>query len=169
MTTDPGKHGAPRLAAHGLIRRYPGVLALGGVDLEAYAGEVVALVGENGAGKSTLLKCFAGLEQPDGGEMSSDGERWAPRDPSAAAHGGIALVHQELCLAENLTAAENISLGREPRIGRWPIVDRETLRARAAAALERVGARFGPDVRVERLAGGERQLQGGQLVGLRSE
>jgi len=158
VTDDLGQRGAPRLAAHGLVRRYPGVLALGGVDLEAYAGEVVALVGENGAGKSTLLKCFAGLEQPDGGEMSSDGERWAPRDPSAAARGGIALVHQELCLAENLTAAENIGLGREPRIGRWPLVDRETLRARAAAALERVGARFGPDVRVERLAGGERQL-----------
>ena len=104
-----------RLSATGLVRRFPGVLALGGVDLEAGAGEVVALVGENGAGKSTLLKCLAGLERPDEGAMTYEGRAWAPRSAADAAAGGVALVHQELCLAENLSAAENIGLGREPR------------------------------------------------------
>lgn len=147
-----------RLTATGLVRRFPGVLALDRVDLEAGAGEVVALVGENGAGKSTLLKCLAGLEQPDEGSMTYEGAAWAPRSTADAAGGGVALVHQELCLAENLSAAENIGLGREPRRGRSPFVDRARLRERAAHALERVGATFGPDVRVERLAAGQRQL-----------
>lgn len=147
-----------RLSATGLVRRFPGVLALGGVDLEAGPGEVVALVGENGAGKSTLLKCLAGLERPDEGAMTYEGRAWAPRSAADAAAGGVALVHQELCLAENLSAAENIGLGREPRRGGTPFVDRTRLRERAARALERVGATFGPDVKVERLAAGERQL-----------
>ena len=147
-----------RLSARGLVRRFPGVLALGGVDLDARPGEVVALVGENGAGKSTLLKCLAGLEQPDEGSMTYEGGVWAPRSTAEAASGGVALVHQELCLAENLSAAENIGLGREPRRGWMPLVDRQALRERAAHALERVGATFGPDVKVERLAAGQRQL-----------
>jgi len=147
-----------RLSAKGLVRRFPGVLALGGVDLDAGPGEVVALVGENGAGKSTLLKCLAGLEQPDEGSMTYEGGAWAPRSTADAASGGVALVHQELCLAENLSAAENIGLGREPRRGWMPLVDRDVLRERAAHALERVGATFGPDVKVETLAAGQRQL-----------
>jgi len=150
------------LAARGLVRRFPGVLALDHVDFTAGLGEVVALVGENGAGKSTLLKCLAGLERPDAGTMRLAGGVWAPRDPAEAARGGVALVHQELCLAENLSAAANVVLGREPLrpglAGRCGFVDRGALRERAARALERVGARFSPDVRVERLAAGERQL-----------
>jgi len=148
----------PFLAVTGLVKRYAGVLALDRVDLAAARGQVLAIVGENGAGKSTLLKCLAGLVRPDAGEMQLAGEVWAPRDPAAAARGGIALVHQELCLAENLTAAENVVLGREPRRGRSPFIDRRAQHARAAAALARVGARFDPRARVERLAAGERQL-----------
>ena len=60
---------APFLSATGLVRRYSGVTALGGVDLAAPRGSVVAIVGENGAGKSTLLKCLAGLVRPDAGGM----------------------------------------------------------------------------------------------------
>ncbi len=78
-----------RLSARGLVRRFPGVLALGGVDLDAGPGEVVALVGENGAGKSTLLKCLAGLEQPDEGSMAYEGGPWAPRSTAEAALGGV--------------------------------------------------------------------------------
>jgi ribose transport system ATP-binding protein len=142
--------------AQGLCKRYPGVVALQEVALRVGRGEVVALVGENGAGKSTLLKSIAGLVAPDAGDMTFDGAPWRPRDASAAARGGVALVHQELCLAENLTAAENIGLGREPQ--RFGLVDRRRLEERAAVALQRVGARFDPRVRVETLAAGERQL-----------
>jgi len=149
--------GAPHLVVRGLVRRFPGVVALGGVDLTAARGEVLAVVGENGAGKSTLLRCLAGLDRPDAGHMELGGQRWAPASAAEASRGGLALVHQELCLAENLSAAENITLGREPR-GRLGWVDRRAAHERGAHALARVGARFRPDVRVERLSAGERQL-----------
>ncbi len=147
---------APLLSAHGLTRRFPGVLALDRVDLEGRVGEVLALVGENGAGKSTLLKLLAGVDRPDSGEMQFEGAPWRPATPRAAASSGVALVHQELCLAENLSAAANIALGREPR--RFGLVKRAEVREFARAALDRVGARFDPESLVATLSAGERQL-----------
>ena len=147
---------APLLRASRLTRRFPGVLALDNVHLDGRAGEVLALVGENGAGKSTLLKMLAGVDRPDAGEMEFDGALWAPATPRAAASGGVALVHQELCLAENLSAAANISLGREPR--RFGLVKRTEVRELARVALQRVGALFDPETLVATLSAGERQL-----------
>ncbi len=92
------------LSARGLGRRYAGVSALRGVDLDIRGGEVLAIVGENGAGKSTLLKLLSGVVAPSEGSLKV-----------ADADAGIALVHQELNLAENLDVAGNIFLGREPR------------------------------------------------------
>jgi len=92
------------LSARGLGRRYAGVSALRGVDLDIRGGEVLAIVGENGAGKSTLLKLLSGVVAPSEGSLQV-----------ADADAGIALVHQELNLAENLDVAGNIFLGREPR------------------------------------------------------
>jgi len=92
------------LSARGLGRRYAGVSALRGVDLDIRGGEVLAIVGENGAGKSTLLRLLSGVVAPSEGSLRV-----------ADADAGIALVHQELNLAENLDVAGNIFLGREPR------------------------------------------------------
>jgi len=92
------------LSARGLGRRYAGVSALRGVDLDIRGGEVLAIVGENGAGKSTLLKLLSGVVAPSEGSLQV-----------ADADAGIALVHQELNLAENLDVAGNVFLGREPR------------------------------------------------------
>lgn len=154
--SDAGRRAEPLLRASGLTRRFPGVLALDDVGLVGHAGEVLALVGENGAGKSTLLKLLAGVDQPDGGEMHFGGAPWRPATPRAAAAGGVALVHQELCLAENLSAAANISLGREPR--RFGFVKRARVREIARTALDRVGALFDPESLVASLSAGERQL-----------
>ena len=91
--------------------------ALRGVSLDVHAGEVVALLGENGAGKSTLMRIIGGVEQPDAGEMLIDGAPVVIRDVHTATALGIAFIHQELNLLDNLDVAGNILLGREPTAG----------------------------------------------------
>jgi ribose transport system ATP-binding protein len=144
------------LEARGVVKRFPGVLALGGVDLALARGEVLALIGENGAGKSTLMQVLAGIQQPDAGELLLDGRAVVIRSPRAAADLGIALIHQELNVCDNLSAGANVFLGREPR--RMGFVDGATLRARAAELLGTIGAGFGPDAPLTELSVGQQQL-----------
>ncbi len=101
------------LAAEGIVKRYPGVLALNQVDFDIRVGEVHGLIGENGAGKTTLMHILAGANRPDEGVIRLDGEAVQFVNPREAADCGIALVHQELNLVPHLTVAENIFLGRE--------------------------------------------------------
>jgi ribose transport system ATP-binding protein len=78
------------------------------VPLQAWGGEVLALMGENGAGKSTLMKILSGAYQADpGGEIRIDGQPVTITDPIAAKRHGIAIIYQELALAPNLSVAEN--------------------------------------------------------------
>ncbi len=133
-----------RLTAQNVTKIYPGVVAVEGVDLSIHGGEVVALVGENGAGKSTLMKMLAGLEKPTSGSIEgASGVR-------------VALVHQELCLADNLTAGQNIALGREP--SRWGFIRERELHARAELVLRRLGADFAATAPLALLSIGQRQL-----------
>ena len=106
----------PLLEARAISKRFGGVRALEGVSAFFHAGEVVAVMGENGAGKSTLMKCLAGVHQPNEGEVVVDGEVIQIPDVRAAENLGIAFIHQELNLAENLNIGANVYLGREPRI-----------------------------------------------------
>src|SRR4051812_23035514 len=101
----------------GIHKSFHGVPVLTDVKLELFPGEVHALAGENGAGKSTLMKILAGIHQPDAGTIALGGEITEIHDPRAARAHGIAIVHQELALAPNLTVAENVTLGTEPRRG----------------------------------------------------
>jgi ribose transport system ATP-binding protein len=110
MTTSES---APLLTMSGIVKEFPGVRALDGVDLEVRAGEVHCLLGQNGAGKSTLIKVLAGAHPPDAGDMLWDGEPVRPAGPTAAMRLGIATIYQELDLVEGLTVAENIFLGHE--------------------------------------------------------
>ncbi|WP_236826739.1 MULTISPECIES: sugar ABC transporter ATP-binding protein [unclassified Blastococcus] len=105
--------GAPLLAMHGIVKTFPGVRALDGVDLDVRAGEVHCLLGQNGAGKSTLIKVLAGAHQPDGGRIEWRGEPVSLTNPQAAMKHGIATIYQELDLVAGLTVADNIFLGRE--------------------------------------------------------
>jgi ribose transport system ATP-binding protein len=98
---------------HGIVKTFPGVRALGGVDLDVRPGEVHCLLGQNGAGKSTLIKVLAGAHQPDSGTITWRGEQVALSDPQAAMALGIATIYQELDLVAGLTVADNIFLGRE--------------------------------------------------------
>ncbi|TMI84235.1 MAG: sugar ABC transporter ATP-binding protein, partial [Bacillati bacterium ANGP1] len=79
-----------------IVKEFPGVQALAGVDLEVLPGEVHALVGENGAGKSTLIRILGGVHQPDGGEIILGGKPVAIPTPRRARELGIAVIHQEL-------------------------------------------------------------------------
>ena len=104
---------APLLDMAGVVKVFPGVRALDGVDLDVRAGEVHALLGQNGAGKSTLIKVLAGAHQPDEGTITWRGEKIRLGSPAAATRHGIATIHQELELVDGLSVAENIYLGHE--------------------------------------------------------
>ena len=96
---------------------YPGVVALDHVDLSVSRGEVVALIGENGAGKSTLMRVLGGVAEPSGGIIRVDGVERRSLTVMDAIEAGIAFVHQELNLFDNLDVAGNVYIGREPLYG----------------------------------------------------
>src|ERR1700722_8936009 len=122
-------NGAPLLEMRGIAKRFPGVNALDGVNLEVGRGEVVALVGENGAGKSTLMKMLRGVHQPDAGEIFVDGAPVKIQNVNDAMRLGIAFIHQELNVLDNLDVAANIFLGREPVSGPLRLINRRKIHA----------------------------------------
>jgi general nucleoside transport system ATP-binding protein len=147
---------APALEMRGITKRYPGVVANDGIDLDVRPGEIHALLGENGAGKSTLMNILYGLAVPDEGEILINGEAVEIAGPSDAIRRGINMVHQHFMLVPVLSVAENILLGTEPMSG--PIfVDRRT----AHVEIEKLGRRFGfeidPEVKVSSLSVGWQQ------------
>src|SRR3954470_1387273 len=97
----------------GIVKTFPGVRALDGVDLVVRPGEVHCLLGQNGAGKSTLIKVLAGAHRPDQGEITWRGQPVALGTPDAAISLGISTIYQELDLVPGLSVAENIFLGHE--------------------------------------------------------
>jgi ribose transport system ATP-binding protein len=127
----------PLLELTGIVKTFPGVRALDGVELEVRAGEVHCLLGQNGAGKSTLIKVLAGAHRPDAGSMLWRGEEVSFSGPMAATKAGISTIYQELDLVDDLTVAENIFLGHEQ--ASMGFVRRREMRAAATAVLERLG------------------------------
>ncbi|ATB32191.1 sugar ABC transporter ATP-binding protein [Melittangium boletus] len=123
----------PVLVARGVQKRFPGVHALAGVDLEVRPGEVHALMGQNGAGKSTLIKILTGVYSRDGGTLTLEGRDFHPSSPGDAQKKGISTIYQELSLIPTLTVAENLFLGRAPR--RWFGIDWRSMRRQAEELL----------------------------------
>src|SRR5882757_9324569 len=126
-----------RLKMQGVHKRFGATIALAGVDLAVRSGEVLSLVGENGAGKSTLMKVLSGAHLPDEGAMWLDGAPYAPRNPLDARRSGVAMIYQELSLAQHLSVMENIVLGMEPTTG--PFMQWGEVRRKASQALEQLG------------------------------
>ena len=133
----------PVLRLSGITKTFPGVRALGDVELELYPGQVTALVGENGAGKSTLVKILTGIYQPDEGNIEINGQPIRFPTATAAADAGVTAIHQETVLFDELTVAENIFLGHAPR-GRFGMIDWTAMNARAQEILTRIGAQISP-------------------------
>ena len=147
------------LSMRGIVKRFPGVLALDHVQLDLSRGEVLALAGENGAGKSTLMKILGGVHEPDEGEIRIDGQAVKIGGVAGSKKLGIALIHQELLLAPNLDIAGNIFLGEEAS-GWGPLkkLDRAVMNAEAAKLLARVGLMAKPTTLVGDLTTGQMQM-----------
>lgn len=148
-------HGRPILKLSGVSKNFGAVSALTDIDLEIYAGEVVALVGDNGAGKSTLVKILAGVHQPTSGKVEFEGQEVNLDSPGKALEYGIATVFQDLALCENLDVVANLFLGHE--LSAWQL-DEVAMEVRAWTLLQELAARI-PSVRepVASLSGGQRQ------------
>ncbi len=142
-----------------IAKFYPGVIALDRVTLSIASAEVIGFVGENGAGKSTLMKVLGGVVQPTGGCIRVDGVERAPFTVVDAMRAGIAFVHQELNVFDNLDAAGNVFIGREPFAGGFlKLIDRKKLYAAVQPLLDRLGVDFGPDTPVAEMSLAQRQL-----------
>jgi ribose transport system ATP-binding protein len=148
----------PILQFQDVTKAFFGVPVLKGIDLDIERGSTVGLVGENGAGKSTLMNILGGVVPPTSGEMLLDGQPYAPQGPGDADHAGIAFIHQELNLFTNLSIAENFFISDFPTSGRLPLLNRRDLNRQAREYLALVDLEVSPDIPVERLAPGERQL-----------
>ena len=133
---------APILAMRGVGKRFPGVVALDGVDFRLFPGEVHALMGENGAGKSTLIKVLTGVYEIDDGTIELSGVPVAFSGPQQAQSAGVSTVYQEINLCPNLSVAENIYIGREPR--RLGMISFRAMRNKAAELLGSLGLDIDP-------------------------
>lgn len=146
----------PLAALRGIAKRYGGVQALAGVDLDIYPGAVHAICGENGAGKSTLMKILAGAEVPDTGEISLGGTPVRFNSVHAANAAGVAIVFQELSLFPDLDVLSNLYIMREPVRG--GLVDRAAMRRQAAPVLKELGLSVDVATPVGQLRIAEQQL-----------
>ncbi len=143
------------LSVTDITKRFPGVTALDRVSFELGAGSVTALVGENGAGKSTIVKCLTGLYAPDAGHIEVDGRRVAFASPRDAWGAGIAAIHQETVMFDELSVAENVFMGHMPG-GR--LIDRAAMRAATEALLARIDAGFDAATPLKRLSVAQKHM-----------
>ncbi len=146
----------PLLEVRNLSKSFPGVRALSGVNLRLDGGEVLALIGENGAGKSTLMKILAGVQEQDEGEILLNGISVRFANVEQSLQCGIALIHQELNLSDNLEVGANIFLGREPTF--CGLIDKRRIHDESKRFLDMVGLDVSPNTLVRDLTIGRQQM-----------
>lgn len=139
-----------------IVKSFPGVKALRGVDLHLRVGEVLALLGENGAGKSTLMKVLGGAHLADEGTIAIDGNVTTFRSPQDSRRAGIAVIYQEFNLVPGLTAPENIFLGQEKTRG--GLIAKEQERQAAAEIFKRLGVELDLEIPCRRMTTAQQQL-----------
>nr|WKF60330.1 Galactose/methyl galactoside import ATP-binding protein MglA [Paraburkholderia busanensis] len=147
----------PLIRVAGVTKRFGGVQALRGVDLDVLPGEVHALLGENGAGKSTLIKILSGVHAYDEGVIEIDGQKVAFDSPARSREAGVAVVYQDLSLVESLSVGANLMLGREPRT-RLGFVKNRQLMAEVGEFLRAHGIPLDPKTPVGALPFAYRQM-----------
>jgi ABC-type sugar transport system ATPase subunit len=148
---------SPLLKVEGISKSFPGVRALSNVSLEAYRGEILAMVGENGAGKSTLIHILSGVYHPDSGKIFMNGQEAAFHNPHEAEAAGISVVFQELSLVPNLTVAENVFANRQP-LNALGLIDRRSMINQTQELLNIFATDFKPTDQVGRLSLGNQQM-----------
>jgi ribose transport system ATP-binding protein len=146
----------PLIECRGIVKEYPGVLALDRVDFQLLSGEVHVLFGENGAGKSTLISLLAGAQEPTAGEILMRGTPIKLGSVHRARGLGISAVFQEFSLVPQLSVEQNLFLGAEPR--KHGFLDRQALRREAKAILLRLGFALDPAETVQHLTRAQRQM-----------
>ena len=138
----------------GIVKKFPGVLANDHVDLDIYAGEIHAILGENGSGKSTLMSVLAGLYKPDEGKILVNGVEQKFRSPRDPIDCGIGMIHQHFKLVEPFTVAENITLGEKRKF--FSVSDKKF-----KASINELGNKYGLEInlnaKVWQLSVGEKQ------------
>jgi len=147
---------APAVAAFGVSKRFPGVIANDDVNFDVRVGEVHALLGENGAGKTTLSNILTGLYRPDGGHLEVSGQRVSFDSPRDAIDAGIGMVHQHFRLIPTFTVAENIALGAA-QDGERILLDMAAVERRIAELGEQFELSVDPRARIWQLSVGEQQ------------
>ena len=139
---------------HGIVKRFPGVLANDHVDFACQVGEVHALLGENGAGKSTLMNVLAGMYRPDAGEILVGQQRVSFHSPQDAIAHGIGMIHQHFMLVPSHTVAENMVLGlKQPRF----LLNLSHIEEQVRALGEQYGLSVNPRAKIWELSVGEQQ------------
>jgi len=137
-------------------KTFPGVVALDDVSITLDRGQVLALLGENGAGKSTLIKVLAGVHTADSGNIVIDGVEQHIKNPKIALDAGIAVIYQELCLANDMTVAENIFMGREPK-KKNGFIDTAKMNSEAKKILDELGVNIAPTTTLRSLSIAQKQ------------
>lgn len=145
------------LSAKQISKSFGGLSVLKDISLEVQKGHVLSLVGENGAGKSTLINIMSGLLQPDGGELFYENQEITWSTPKQALQRGVAVVHQELTLFQNLPIYENIFAGNSDVIKRGRL-DRAKMRKTSVELLEKLGLQLNPDLLVQELTMAQQQI-----------
>jgi len=145
------------LAARNITKKFSGVTALSGINLELHAGKVNAIIGENGAGKSTLMKIFSGVHTQYEGEIIFDGKPVKFHNTREAEDAGIAIIHQELNLVPYMSIAENIFLGREIT-NFFGMVDKRQMNEKTKLLLSRLNLNVDPNTMIAELKVGQQQL-----------
>jgi len=139
----------------GIVKRFPGVVANDGIDLDIKRGEIHCLLGENGAGKTTLMRVLYGLYQPDAGEILLNGKPIQISSPRAALTHHIGMVHQHFRLVPTLSVEENIILGLDEGTG--PFLNLRKTRKKIGKIAAEYGLQVDPQTKVWQLSVGQRQ------------
>ncbi|MDP8034161.1 sugar ABC transporter ATP-binding protein [Pasteurella atlantica] len=144
------------LAMKGISKSFSGVVALKNAEIDLKAGEVVALMGENGAGKSTLMKILTGIYSRDSGTVTYMGKEVEYKGPSESEEDGIAIVHQELNMMNDLTVAQNLFIGKESMNGFF--IDDAEMNRKARELFKILNIDIDPAEKIENLTVGKQQM-----------
>ncbi len=146
------------LEMKGITKVFSGVKALNQVNFEVRAGEVHALCGENGAGKTTLMKILAGLYVPDAGSIMLNGSELHLKNPYMALNSGIAMIHQEMNLVQNMDVAENLWMGREKIFSKGGIISLAARYQATEKLFKELGIDLNPRKKIKELSIAAMQL-----------